>query len=156
MLARTAIPLLATTLLAVVPVLGCGSGGGLTSQASRPGDYLTAVQELLDPATRLAEAAAADLRRPSGPRPRRADLIEFVTTARRQLRRLETLPLRDATRDAQRDRLVARFPAVIARMRTLVDDLVRGDRVALRRSAGDYFRSLRSLPSALEHSSRSR
>lgn len=155
MLSRTAIPL-ATGLLIVAPLVGCGSDDATPSQTARPGDYLTAVQELLNPATRLAEAAAADLREPGGARPRRADLIELVTTARVELRMLQALPLADPARDRQRDRLAARFPSVIAQMRRLVDALVGEDRAAVRRAAGAYFRTLRSLPSALDASSPSR
>jgi hypothetical protein len=126
---------------------GCGRSGAVRTADTRPGQYLSAVQSLLDAPAQLAQIVADQLGPLPGPAPEATDVRDLLARGRRQLELLRRIPLTDSVLRTQRARIVARFPRVLAAMKPVVDDLARHDRVALRADATPFFNSVRLFPS---------
>jgi hypothetical protein len=157
---RLAAPILAPLAvgLATVALIGCGGGSATTAtvQAREESLYLQRARALIDPPTELAGLVSAQLGAQPGPIPADSLLEALLDRTRRALADLRTLPLVNRGLRLQRGRLVAGFPAIVAQMGRLIDDLERVDRRALRAHALPLARSLKGLPSALDGRSSSR
>jgi hypothetical protein len=99
---------------------------------------------------------SAQLGAQPGPIPPDPLLDALLDRTRRAMLALRSMPLANPGLRQQRDRLVAVFPAILAQMGRLIDDLQRADRRALRTDALPLGRSLEALPSALAGRSPSR
>jgi hypothetical protein len=156
---RLAAPIMAPLAVGLATVvIGCGGGTATiaTAPAREESAYLQRVRALIDPPTELAGLVSAQLGAQPGPIPADPLLDALLARARRALADLRALPLVNRVLRLQRDRLVAGFPAIVAQMSRLIDDLERGDRRALRAHALPLARSLKGLPSALAGRSSSR
>ncbi|MGD9571185.1 MAG: hypothetical protein AB7V62_04810 [Thermoleophilia bacterium] len=153
--------------LAVGAALACLAAGCSESAPPvatvTPSEYVSAVERLMDPPSRMAATISERARRPDQTTPSRERLQDLVTSARRRLAEFRGLRLGDPSLRRQRQRLAAAYARMVPRMQTAADALAPAPgggpaiadglasvraRAALPDAVDPFLNSLRTLPSA--------
>ncbi len=151
-------------------VVGCSESAPPVATVT-PSEYVSAVERLMDPPSRLAATISERARTPDATSPSRDRLQDLVTSARRRLAEFRGLKLGDPALQRQRQRIAAAYARMVPRMQTAADALAPAPgggpavadglasvtaRAALPDKVDPFLNSLRTLPSAAASSLSSR
>ena len=139
-------PPVAALLLLVLAAAACADDPASDVAPTSSADYLAAVEELLDPPSRLASVTASRLADGGAPA---VDVALLGDAARRERAEFARLRLESPVLASQRDRLLEGFADLVATIDPLVAAHDDGSRAEIAAAAGPFYDALQALPASV-------